>query len=218
MTGAQSPRLPALVAVVDDERLTRPDFATRLEAVLAGGCPAVWLRARRLSGPEVLDLGRDAVMRAAARDATVWISDRPDVARAAGAAAVQLPSRGMSVADARRAAGDGLAVGRSVHSVEAAERAAAEGADWLVVGTIYPTSSHPGRPAAGPNLLIRIREALGGSPPLCAIGGLTVERVAEARAAGADAVAVLRALWDVPDPTTAARAFRAAFDEIPGTA
>jgi thiamine-phosphate diphosphorylase len=203
---------PLLVAATDDEQLARPDFAARLEALLAAGCPAVWLRSRALGGRDLLTLARDIGARCAEHGARLWVGDRADVAAIARAHAVQLPERGLSADGARRAAGRGIAVGRSVHSVEAALDAAREGADHLVVGTIFVSESHPGAGAAGPALLSDVRAALsaaGVSVPVIAVGGMTPERAGEARRAGADGVAAIRALWDAENPSEAVRAFLA---------
>jgi thiamine-phosphate pyrophosphorylase len=82
----------------------------------------------------------------------------------------------------------------------------AEGADFLVVGSVYPTASHPGRAAAGP-ALIRAAAALG--RPVIAIGGMDAARAVEMREAGAWGVAAIRALWDAADPAAAAMALLA---------
>lgn len=204
---------PLLVAATDDERLARPDFAERLEALLGAGCPAIWLRSRALGGRDLLALARDVRARCARHGAKLWVGERADVAGIAKADAVQLPERGLSVAGARRAAGVGIAVGRSVHAVEAALAAARAGADHLVVGTIFASGSHPGRAAAGPALLTAVRDALAAeelATPRIAIGGMTPERAAQALRAGADGVAAIGALWDAEDPVAAARAFLAA--------
>jgi thiamine-phosphate diphosphorylase len=205
--------VPALVAATDDERVARADFDARLAALLAAGCPAIWIRAGRSGARAFLDLARSAGSRCLAAGAELWVGERADVAALAGAHAVQLPEGGLSVAGARRAAGNGIRIGRSVHSVEAALAAAREGADRLVVGTIFPSASHPRRAASGTALLAAVRAALaaeGLERPLIAIGGMTPERAIEAREAGADGVAAIRALWGADDPFAAARAFLAA--------
>jgi thiamine-phosphate diphosphorylase len=94
-------------------------------------------------------------------------------------------------------------VGRSVHTAEEAARAVDEGADFLIVGAIYETPSHPGRPGAGLGLL-RAAAALG--RPVIAIGGIDPARAAEVRAAGAYGVAAITALWRTADPAAAALA------------
>jgi thiamine-phosphate pyrophosphorylase len=201
-------RRPLLVAATDDRQLGRPDFDERLEALLGAGCPAVWLRSRALGGRDFLSLARATRAACDRHGAELWIGDRVDVAALAGADAVQLPERGLSIAGAHRAGGRDVAVGRSVHSVEAAMMAAREGADRIVAGAIFPSASHPGREPAGAALLEAIRAVLGDvRPSLYAIGGIDRDRVESALRAGADGVAAIGALWDSDDPAEAARAF-----------
>ena len=198
---------PLLVAATDDRQLARPDFDARLEALLAAGCPVVWLRSRALAGRDFLSLARAVREVCDRHGAELWIGDRADVAALAGADAVQLPERGLSIAGARRAAGPGVTVGRSVHSVEASVAAAREGADRIVAGTIFASASHPDREPAGTGLLEEIRAALGDAgPPLYAIGGIDRGRAESAIRAGADGVAAIGALWDSDDPPAEVRA------------
>ena len=202
--------VPLLLAVTDDARIARPDFRERLTALLAAGCPAVWLRSPGLGARELLAVARDVAALCAGRGASLWIGDRADVARLVGAQAVQLPVQGLSIAGARRVTGRQVAVGRSVHSAEAAVAAAREGADHLVVGTVFESATHPGRPAGGTALVRQVREALDGAgldTPLVAVGGITPARAAEAVRAGAEGVAAIRALWDAGDAGGAVRAF-----------
>ncbi|MCS7300561.1 MAG: thiamine phosphate synthase, partial [Fimbriimonadales bacterium] len=84
-------------------------------------------------------------------------------------------------------------------------RAAAEGCDYLLVGTMYPTQSHPDNLPEGISLLQAIRGAV--SIPLIAVGGITPERVAECLQAGAQGVAVISGIADAPDPLQAAQAY-----------
>lgn len=90
---------------------------------------------------------------------------------------------------------------RSVHSEPEAAAAARDGADALIVGTIWPSATHSNRPAAGTTLLERV-VSLG--VPIYAIGGVTPARANEAKAAGAWGVAAISALWDAPQPYRAA--------------
>ena len=76
------------------------------------------------------------------------MSGRPDVAAALGAQGVQLAAEDLAPADARRILPAGW-IGRSVHTEAEAAAAVDEGADYLLVGNVYQTASHPGRPAAG---------------------------------------------------------------------
>jgi thiamine-phosphate pyrophosphorylase len=105
----------------------------------------------------------------------------------------------LAPADARRVLHGWI--GCSVHTLDEATAAVGQGADFLMVGNVYETASHPGRPAAGLDL-IRQTSRLG--VPVIAIGGITVACAPEVRDAGAYGVAAIRALWDAPDPAAAA--------------
>jgi thiamine-phosphate diphosphorylase len=90
-------------------------------------------------------------------------------------------------------------VGRSTHGAEEARAAAADGADYVFLGPIWPTPSHPGRPGIG---VESIRQAV--PARVIAIGGVTPERAAACIDAGAWGVAAISALWLAEDPAAAA--------------
>ncbi len=129
----------------------------------------------------------------------LFVNDRADLARALGAAGVHLPSRGLSVADARRLLGSDAVIGRSTHSAAEARTAWNEGADYVFLGPIWETSSHPGRPALGPAVIERAAPAR-----VIAIGGVTPARVEQCLNAGAWGVAAISALWMAADPAAMA--------------
>ena len=203
---SRPPRLHVIAtgAVAADERLA-----------LTGGrllecCgPGIALHIRLRGAPARRTFELASSLTAIAEEAGAWlvVNERLDIALAAAAQAVQLGRDAIGVEDANRLAGGHLAVGASVHSGREAERAAEAGADYLVVGTIYPTVSHPGRPGAGPEL---IRRCASGTvvnrarTPLLAIGGIDADRIAAVADAGAYGVAVVRAVWDSEDPVRAA--------------
>jgi thiamine-phosphate diphosphorylase len=126
--------------------------------------------------------------------------------------------RGGDAEAIRRAAGDarvvingidhlpentpGRAVGRSVHSVDAARRAEEEGCEYVVAGSVFPTSSHPNGPAGGVQLLRDIVAAV--KIPVIAIGGITSANARSCIDAGARGVAVISAIFDAADPRQAA--------------
>jgi thiamine-phosphate diphosphorylase len=198
--------LPRVHAFTDAAVLAAADFGVRAAAIAAGG-PAVALHARDREGTVVQLVATAARMLALARppEAAVFVSGRPDVAAATGAHGVQLGTTDLTPADARKLLPSGW-IGRSVHTVDEARAAVDEGADFLVVGSIYETPSHTGRAAAGPGL---VREAASLGRPVVAIGGVTPERAWELRAAGAYGVAAIRALWHSPDPAAATLAMLA---------
>jgi thiamine-phosphate pyrophosphorylase len=192
--------LPRVHAYTDARVITDPDFGIRAAAIAAGGS-AVALHARApdqtaafltAAAERLLSLARPP-------EAAVLVSGRSDIAAGLGAQGVQLGGRDLNPTDARAVLGSGW-IGCSVHSREEAERAVNEGADFLVVGSIYPTPSHPDRPPAGLDL---VREAVRLGTPVIAIGGITPARAREVRAAGAWGVAAIGALWQAADPAAA---------------
>lgn len=167
----------------------------------------VQVRAPGLAAFDLLELATEVVARVGRR-ALVIINDRVDVALAVGAAGVQLGEQGLTVSAAREAAADRLLIGRSVHSAEGAEQATAAGADFLVLGTVFPSISHPGRLAAGVDLVRRAASVT--RLPLLGIGGITPGNAGDVVAAGARGVAVISAILSAPDPERAARDLRKA--------
>ena len=161
------------------------DAAAGLRAV-ARGATVLQLRD---PGAGARALEREACRLVAAATVPVVVSARADLALAAGAAGVHLPERDLPVAAARRLLGAGRLVGRSVHSAEAAAVAQAEGADYVVFGSVFPSASHPGQPVAGLEALARVAAAV--RLPVLAIGGVDADRSGDCLAAGAAGFAAI---------------------------
>ena len=198
MTGRPLPRIHA---ITDAGVLARADLGIRAAALAAAG-PAIALHARNRAATtrHLAAVAARFVALARPAEAAVLVSGWPDVAAAVGAQGVQLAATDLAPADARRVLPRGW-IGCSVHSEPQAIAARDEGADFLLVGPIYPTPTHPDHPGAGA-ALVRACAALG--LPVIAIGGVTAERVPELVAAGAYGVAAIRALWEAEDPARAA--------------
>jgi thiamine-phosphate diphosphorylase len=200
--------LARLHAVTDAAILALPDLPVRAAALAAAG-PAVALHARdrHAAGAELARACSRLLALARPPEASVFVNARPDIAAALGAQGVQLGARDLTPAETRRAFARWHGwIGASVHSVEEAQEGAARGADFLMVGSIYPSSSHPERAAAGLDLVTRTA-AIG--LPVIAIGGITARRALEVRDAGAYGVAAISAAWNADDPAAAALALLA---------
>lgn len=188
------PTLPKLHAVTDRVVLGLPDLSTRAQQIGRSANVALHARARGLPGRRLYALATGLAEAAQAGGAHLFVNDRVDVAVIAGADGVHLPSRGLPVAAARRIAGSRW-IGCSAHSVDEARRRAAEGADYVFLGPIWETSSHPERLPLGPETIGHARPAR-----VIAIGGVTPQRVSTCLEAGAYGVAAVSALWGAPDP------------------
>lgn len=195
--------LPRLHAVTDAAIAARDEFGIKAAALASIG-PAVGLHAR-LKGAavnELVALTTRLLAHAGPPEASVFVNSRADVARALQAQGVQLGAEDLAPSDARRAlaVGPPLWLGRSVHSLTEAQIALDEGADYLLLGHLFPTPSHADRPPIG---IAALKQVVALGLPVIAIGGITAGRAVEVHAAGAWGVAAIRALWDAPDAGTA---------------
>ena len=196
--------VPRVHVVTSDRVVSRRGF-TEVAKDIARSAAALQLRTRLWSGRDL-----QAMAETIARDvpnAHLYINDRVDVAVAAGTEGVHLPSTGLPPDLVRREFGDGIVIGQSVHSESEAQHAGDLGADYVFLGPIWQTTSHPDRPPLGPHAL-EVRS----SARIVAIGGITPDRARVCREAGAHGVAVISAVWDETDPTSALPLLLGIFD------
>lgn len=205
-TGSDGPGgpgpIPRLHVLVPDRVARAPSFE-RTAADLwrrAGPHLALHLRLEELPVRRIHELARRLAGPAAEAGGWCVVNGRVDVALSTGAQGVQLGAGALPVADARRLLGPRRAVGASVHAPREARRAGRAGANLVLLGTIFPTPSHPGRPGAGPARVAACRDA---GPAVIAVGGVTPGRVAAVRGAGGHGVAAMRGIWDAERPERA---------------
>ena len=203
--------LPRLHVLVTDAVAARPGFRSRAAGLreACGSRLALHLRLREASGRAIFDLARTLLGDAGRHGGWVVVNGRLDVALAAGAHAVQLGREALPLSRAREVASGRLRIGASVHGPDEASAAAGDGADFVVLGTIFATPSHPGIEPSGPAAVAACRDV---GIPILAIGGVRADRVPELLAAGAHGVAVVRAVWEAEDPRDAAAGLLAALE------
>lgn len=191
------PPLPILCAVTDRRRLP---ILAHVAAAARAGIDWVQIREPDLPAAELHDVVRQAVAEVTGSGAAtrIIVNDRLDVALAAGAHGVHLRGTSVDASRVRAAVRSASAateanflIGRSVHSVEEAVAAEAGGGlDYLIFGTIFPTTSKPeGHTLAGPEALRTAVTAC--RVPLLGIGGITLENVDRVAATGAAGVAAI---------------------------
>jgi thiamine-phosphate diphosphorylase len=182
-------KLPSPLYVILDQQVARQrDLGSLLEAILAGGCRLVQLRDKHTPLSELY-----AVARA--------FSDR---CRQAGALfIVHVGQDDLPASVARRILPAGMVLGVSTHDPEQARRALADGADYVAVGSVFPTGTKAGFQLVGPDLVRKLRPEI--PVPLVGIGGITADNAAQVIEAGADAVAVISAVCAADDPEAATR-------------
>lgn len=202
---------PGLYAIVDTAALAGRDPVAAAAAAVAGG--AVMLQYRD-KGDDHLRRLREATALVAvgqAHGVPVLVNDAVDLALASGAAGVHVGGDDTPAREARRRLGPDALIGVSCYDdLERARTAAADGADYVAFGRVFPSATKPSGPRPDLAVLTRARAATGLA--VCAIGGITVDNAARAIAAGADLVAVIGDLWQADDITARARAYARLFD------
>ena len=208
-----NPRIPTpCLCLVTDLHLchSNPDaLEERVARAVEGGVNLVQLREKDLAGGQLLRLA-ERLRRVTQGSALLFVNEKVDVAMASGADGVQLGEHAMPVETARRLAGSDLLIGRSVHDLEGALAAESQGADLLIVGTVFPTDSHEGPRSSGTGVLSRLSTTA--IIPCIGIGGVGPLNAGEVIDAGASGVAVIRAVLAAEDPARAASELRDAVD------
>ncbi|MBE9241259.1 thiamine phosphate synthase [Synechocystis salina] len=129
------------------------------------------------------------------------VNDRVDLALAVNADGVHLGQQDLPIAVARQLLGPDKIIGRSTTNPEEMAKAIAEGADYIGVGPVYATPTKAGKKPAG---LDYVQYAAANSPlPWFAIGGIDSGNLGEVMEAGANQVAIVRAIMEAPDPSQA---------------
>jgi thiamine-phosphate pyrophosphorylase len=204
-------RKPAGLYALTPDLADTAALLARTDVALSGGASAIQYRNKDASAE--LRLQQAASLRAlcSARGAIFIVNDDVELARAVGADGVHLGRDDASVAAARARLGPAAIVGVSCYDELArAEAAIAAGSDYIAFGSFYPSRVKPN--AVRPSLrLITEAKARWPEMSIVAIGGINAANAMPLIAAGADAVAVISALYDAPDVLLAARALVACF-------
>ena len=183
----------------------RPDLEAFLEAAVRGGVDIVQIREKALADGELLPTLQHAREVTRRLGVPLVVNDRADLAQLVEADYVHVGQDDLPVAAARTF---GVGVGQSTHAP--AELAATD-ADYAGVGPVYETPTKAGRPAVG---LEYVRHAATQARvPWFAIGGIDGSNVADVVAAGAERIAVVRAITEAADPERAAASLRAALQD-----
>lgn len=189
--------------VITDEEMARPRSVVEIVSqALAAGATAVQLRDKRRSTGELLPLAEKLRELTRESGALFFINDRLDLALAVKADGVHLGPDDLPVAEARRAVPEPFLIGYSTDDPAEGERAAAEGADYIGVGAVWPTGS---KADAGVAIgLEGLRRMVAAVPiPVVAIGGITVDRARTLGGSGIAGVAVIGAVMTAENIETA---------------
>jgi thiamine-phosphate pyrophosphorylase len=175
---------------ITDRRQAGGNVLPLIEQAVEAGVDWIQIREKDLPTSELYALTRLAVECAAETDTRILVNGRADVAIAAGAVGVHLPSDSFPPTQLRPAAPDGFRIGVSCHALDEVRRAEQEGADFVVLGPVFDTpSKHSHGPPLGLEPLSRACEAVG--IPVLALGGITVTNAADCLRTGAAGIAAI---------------------------
>ncbi len=201
-----------LCYITDRHALEPKPLLPRILDAIHAGVNLIQIREKDLATRELLHLVKSAVDKARGTNTRILVNDRLDIALSLGAAGVHLGTQSMPAKAARASVPKGFLVGVSCHSVQDTLAAEAAGADYVLLGPIFPT---PSKLVFGPPLgLATLREAASRAKiPIFALGGLNVDRVKSCVEAGARGIAGISVFQDCPSLADRVRALRQEFDK-----
>ena len=202
----------SLYFVTDSTNYTEAEFLFRVEQALKGGVTLLQLREKDKSTREYIQLAEKVHEITKRYQVPLIIDDRVDVALAMDAEGVHVGASDMSVATARRLMGEDKIVGATAKTVPWAKEAYEQGADYLGVGAIYPTTTKVKTILTSVDTLRDICHAV--PIPVGAIGGLNKENIDILTGVPVAGVCVVSAIMKAEDPKTAAEELKARAKEL----
>jgi thiamine-phosphate pyrophosphorylase len=196
-------RIQGLYLIIDPDMLGRRDEAEVCRQALRGGAKVVQLRDKKRGRRDVLESARRLREVCRESDVPFIVNDYADIVISSAADGLHLGQDDLPLPEARRMLPIDRLIGCTARTVEQAQRAEAEGADYVAVGAMYPTTSKDQPQVVGLERLRQVRESV--SLPLVAIGGINTDNASDVMNAGADAVAVMSAVIQADDIEKAAR-------------
>ena len=198
-----------LYAVTDIKTADEP-ILEKVRAAYQGGADIVQLRSKTLSDRKLCEIGKGIKRLAARYRKLFFVNDRLDLALATGADGLHLGQEDLPIESVRMICekmGRSLWIGKSTHSLAQALKAQKEGADYIGVGPIFSTPTKPGCPTVGLDLIQQVKSKI--KIPFVAIGGINEKNIAQVCEAGAERIAVVRAIFSRENIYAAAKQLRA---------
>lgn len=203
-----------LYAVTDRAWVGKQTLYQQVEAALKGGATCVQLREKALDNSAFLQEAKD--IRALCRRYGVpfIINDNVDIAIACGADGIHVGQEDMKAGEVRHQVGEAMILGVSVHTVEEACQAVRDGADYLGLGAVFPTSTKTDVSRMSNETLRAICDAV--DVPVVAIGGINRGNILKLSGSGVDGVALVSAIFSAEDIEGTCRELRALSEKMAG--
>ncbi len=198
--------------ITDSTNYSEEEFLRRVEEACKGGVTLVQLREKDRTTREYLTLAEKVHEITMRYDIPLIIDDRVDIALAVNAEGVHVGQYDMTVKIARKLMGDEKIVGATAKTIPQAIEAYEQGADYLGVGAIYPTTTKVKTVLTSVDTLKEIVKAV--PIKVNAIGGLNKDNIHVLKNSGIDGICAVSAIMKAADPCIAAKELREAFDEL----
>ncbi len=196
-----------LYAVTDRAWTKEKTLKEQIEETLAAGATLLQLREKHLSDEEFLEEANEVKEITKRFGVPLIINDNVEVAIKSGADGVHVGQSDMEAGNVRALLGEDKILGVTAKTVEQAKLAEARGADYLGVGTVFPTSTKPDAIGITMDTLREICEAV--SIPVVAIGGITKDNISMFEGTGVNGVALVSAIFGQKDITEATKDMKA---------
>ena len=205
MRAGTAARIGGLYVIVDPEATRGRSVIDVARATLRGGTRVLQLRDKLNDRAEALSVARQLKSLCEEYGALFVVNDDAALAFASDAHGLHVGQTDLPVAEARRILMPGQVVGRSNSTVEQATESQAQGVDYIAVGAVYATSTmgKTEKPAVGVDRVSKVKRQV--SQPVVAIGGISLDNIAEVVRAGADCICVVSAVTLADDPETSTR-------------
>ena len=192
----------SLYFITDSTGFGEEEFLFRVEDALCGGVTILQLREKDKTTREYIDIAKKVHLLTKKYNVPLIIDDRIDVAMAVNAEGVHLGQRDMPVDVARQILGNDIIIGATAKTVEQATEAYKNGADYLGVGAIYPTTTKVKTVLTSTEMLDKICRAV--PIPVNAIGGLNKDNIDVLRGIDIAGICVVSAIMKAESPKKAA--------------
>lgn len=202
----------SLYFITDSTNYTEEEFLYRVEQALKGGVTLLQLREKNKSTGEYIELAQKVHTIAKRYGVPLIIDDRVDVALAVDAEGVHVGAEDMPVATARKLMGEHKIVGATAKTVPWANDACAQGADYLGVGAVFPTTTKVKTVLTSTETLYDICKAV--KIPVCAIGGLNKDNIDVLAGIPIAGICVVSAIMKADFPKTATEKLKARAQEL----
>ena len=195
--------LTGLYLILDTEALKGRSHIEVTGQAIRGGAKVIQLRDKVSHKKELLPVAKELKKLCAAHNVLFIINDHLDLTLAVNADGLHVGQEDLPLIEARKLLPVDKILGGSARTADQAVLAQSSGADYIGVGSMYPTTSKDDTEVVGVERLRQIKQAV--TVPLVAIGGINKDNVAQVKAAAADAAAVISAVLGVADIEKAAR-------------